>query len=144
MVNIASKEIHRDDSPMFTGTHKGASGSATLRDPGAYFKVLGCTGSTELMVENETQGTYGIISVATNDEVQTGSGVFDDYVFPITFPLSWDYGDVYNIYKTDSKNKLISSQWVDVSRGWKAEPGKLTKDGHGKIDIFGPGQPEKG
>ena len=68
--------------------------------------------------------------------------------------ISWDYGDVYNIYKTDSKNKLISSQWVDVSRGWKAEPGKLTKDGwrkedvdlddHGKIDIFGPGQPEKG
>ncbi len=141
MVNIASKEIHRDDSPMFTGTHGGADGASVLYSKDAMFKQLGVSAGIGQYVENETKSTGGVVTASTRDTV-TADGV------------TWDNGDTYNIYITETKNQTISTVWTDVSRGWKAEPGKLTRDGwrkedvdiddHGKIDIFGPGQPEKG
>jgi hypothetical protein len=69
--------------------------------------------------------------------------------------ISWDSGDTYKIYKTATKNGVISKEWTDSSRGWKADKRDLM-DGWrpedwdidrdvngGHIDIFGPNQPER-
>jgi hypothetical protein len=106
-----------------------------LNDPGALFKSLGAT--VGVYCENVTQETGGLITAVTDDTV-TVSGV------------TWDHGDTYKIYKTATKNSTIAKTWTDRSRGWKADPKKLTRgwfpedvdlDDHGKHKVFGPGQP---
>jgi hypothetical protein len=137
----SSSEIHLDDSPMFTGTHAGADSSTNLRSERAMFRSLGVDPALGQYCENETQSTGGPVTAATDDEV-TVSGV------------TWDYGDTFSIYKTDTKNKFISRITVDRSRGWK-----ITKhdevndqgwrhedwdiDDRGRKKVFGPGQPER-
>ena len=140
MSKTAAREIKRDDQPLFTGTHEGGSSSSTLYVQGAMFRALGVDPQLGQYVANTTQGTYGNVTAATNDEV-TVSGV------------TWDYGDSYEIYVTDTKNSYISSVWTDVSRGWKVtdqkevdsrgwRPEDADLDGHNRAKIFGPGQPE--
>lgn len=169
MAKTATREIHRDDSPMFTGTHKladvqssvmqsetGSSlldedgnvllfedssvvGSSYLYDKDACFRSLGVDPDLELYCENETQGTSGTVTVATDDTV-TVDGVL------------WYYGDTYNIYKTSTKNSFISGTWCDVSRGFKINhPDEINRygwrlsdwdiDDRGRKRVFGPGQP---
>jgi sugar lactone lactonase YvrE len=126
---------HIDDDPLFTGTHDGADSANDLQDMGARFESLGAT--VGVYCENATQDSGGAITAVTDDTV-TVDGV------------TWDNGDTYNIYVTDTKNSTIATTWTDKSRGWKADPREL-KDGwfpddvdlddHGKKKVFGPGQP---
>lgn len=135
----AAREIFRDDQPLFTGTHSGADSASTLRSQGAMFRSLGVDPNLSLYVENVTQSTGGALTAATDDEI-TATGV------------TWDYGDTYKVYATSTKNSYIGEQWTDVSRGWKAERGKLDDEGwrledvdiddHGRKRVFGHGQPE--
>ena len=140
MSRAAAREIHTDSEPMSTGTHKGADGAGVLRDPGACFRSLGANPDLSLYVENDTQGTNGELTAATEDTI-TVSGV------------TWDNGDTYNIYKTSSKGSFISDTWTDRSRGWKINAGdKINSEGwrvedhdiddRGRKKVFGPGQPE--
>ena len=170
MAKTATREIHRDDEPLFTGTHKGASYSdissiltgddgavltgddgevltsdggvpgPALRDKGMSFRSLGVDPDLDLYCENETQGTGGTVTASDEDSV-TVSGV------------TWDYGDTYSIYKTSTKNSFISGVWCDVSRGQKINhPDEINRhgwrhddwdiDNRGRANIFGPGQPE--
>lgn len=141
MTRIASRENHRDDSPLFTGTHKGAAAAASLYDKGMNFRALGVDPTLGQYCENETQSTGGAVTAADEDTV-TVSGV------------TWNNGDTYNIYVTDTKNKMISSTWVDVSAGFKINDHKEVNrhgwrvedwdvDDRGRKNVFGPGQPEK-
>ena len=138
---VATREIHRDDSPLATGTHSGASSSSVLRDKGANFRALGVDPELSQYCENETQSTGGPVTAATEDTV-TATGV------------TWNNGDTYNIYVTSTKDSLISSVWCDVSRGWKIK--KIDEinrhgwrhedwdiDDKGRKNVFGPGQPER-
>lgn len=124
---------------MITGTHDGADSASTLRDLDMPLRSLGAR--VGLYIENETQATASLIATVT----ELGEITTDD-------AISWDNGDTYNIYKTASKGSLISSNWVDLSRGWKtpkrelihgwrAEDLDLDRDNPGK--VFGPGQPSR-
>ena len=106
MSRVATRELHRDDSPIFTGTHKGPSSSATLYDKGVNFRALGIDPDLSQYCENETQATGGAVTAADESNV-TATGV------------TWDNGDTYNIYATSTKDSMISSVWCDVSRGQK-------------------------
>jgi len=130
-------ETHRDDEYLMTGTHKGAT-STTLFNRKADF--ASCGAFAGLYIENVTQTTNSLVATATEEEVTT-----DD-------SISWDNGDTYEIYKTAAKDSFISSERVDLSRGWKSDPETLERgwkkedidlDRDGK-NIFGPGQPVKG
>jgi hypothetical protein len=140
MPKVAAKELHYDSEALSTGTHKGADSATVLFDRGKNFRSLGVDPDLELYAENETLGTNGTVTAATEDTV-TVSGV------------TWDNGDTYNIYKTSSKDSFISGQWVDVSAGFKINhPKEINKHGWRKEDwdiddrgrkkVFGPGQPE--
>ena len=130
-------EIHRDSDYLATGTHDGAT-STTLRDVGSDLKSWGVR--ADLFIENETQSTSSVIATVNEvSEITT-----DD-------AISWDNGDTYKIYKTGTKNSLISTQWTDLSRGWKTDKDEMIKgwrsddkdlDRKGE-KVFGPGQPEK-
>jgi len=141
MSRVATREIHRDDSPIFTGTHKGASSSATLYDKGVNFRALGVDPDLSQYCENETQSTGGAVTAADESNV-TATGV------------TWDNGDTYNIYVSSTKDSFISGVWCDVSagfkinkksdvnrEGWKNEDWDI--DDRGRKDVFGPGYPEK-
>ena len=130
-------DVHRDTDPLITGTHDGASGVTTLRDMDADFRGFGAR--VGLAIENATQDTISTIATVTDTEITTDSG------------MSWDNGDTYKIYKTATKGSVISTNWVDLSRGWKgrksdlqagwrAEDVDLDRDGR---KVFGPGQPER-
>lgn len=169
MAKTATREINRDDSPLFTGTHKGASYTgliltnddgevltnddgevlftdgyygftSVIRDKGMSFRSLGVDPDLDLYCENETQGTSGVVTAADEDTV-TVSGV------------TWENGDTYSIYATSTKDSFISGIWCDVSRGqmidhpddinrhgWRVED--VDWDDRGRINIFGPLQPE--
>ena len=131
-------ERHIDEDYLITGTHK-AGTSTTLTDRKADFASCGVMDG--LYIENTTQDESSLVATATEEEVTT-----DDDV-------SWDNGDTYEIYKTGTKDSKISTQWVDMSRGWRTDPKKMT-DGWRNEDldidrnnpgrVFGPGQPSKG
>ena len=103
-------DTHIDDDPLFTGTHDGSDSSFDLSDLGALFKSLGAT--VGVYCENETQSSGGLITAVTDDTVTVAG-------------TTWDNGDTYNIYKTATKDSVISTTGVDVSRGWKADRGEL-------------------
>ena len=158
-------ETHRDDEYLLTGSHD-AGTSTTLRDIGADFKAYGVL--VGLFVENVTQSTSGHVKTVTADEITvdgiTGSLLSDFVTVDNDWAtengvewadslISWDRSDTYKIYKTAVKGSLVSSDIVDVSRGWRSDPETLI-DGWRPEDIdidrknpgkvFGPGQPEKG
>lgn len=143
-------ETHRDNHPLFTGTHKGANGAKILYDPGVEFRALGCDPDIGNYVENATQATGGRLTAATSATVSTGNAVFP-VVLPIATAVEWNNGDTYNIYATSTKNQFISREWVDLSRGWRSSPESLQDGWHpedidlddkGRKQVFGPGQPE--
>jgi hypothetical protein len=152
----ATKEIFRDDQPLFQGTHKGDDGATTLRDPGANFRNLGVDPQLDLYIENVTQATNALVAYADADTVvATGNGSGFPFTFPVTLgtTISWDNGDTYKIYRTSSKNSYISGNWVDISRGWRIKKGDdvtsygwrredVDLDEPNRRDVFGPGQPE--
>ena len=132
------QSINYDDNPLFTGTHDGADSASVLQDIGAMFQALGCVAG--LYIENATEETSGAVASCNDDTVT------------LETPITWNNGDTYNIYKTDTKGSVISYVWVDVSRGWAGRPENLVNgwreedvdlDDHGKHKVWGPGQPEK-
>lgn len=135
-------EIHRDDYPMFAGTHKRGANSAKLVDPGADFKS--CGAQVGSLIKNTTDGSSGAITSVTEDEVGvTLAGGTDN---------DWDVGDEYEIYITDTEDSIISSNWTDLRYGRKYDKDKLVKGiipGDEDLDewsthkIFGPGQPSR-
>jgi hypothetical protein len=83
-----------------------------------------------------------------------GSVYYDDVSFSAegsATGVTWSYGDTYSIYKTATKGSLISTQWTDLSRGWKTPMDEL-EDGwrpedvdinrDGEREVWGPEQPE--
>ena len=129
-------EVHRDTEPLITGAHDGASGATTLRDMDAGFRSFGAR--IGLAIENVTQNTLSKIATVTETEITTDDGI------------SWDRDDVCYIYKTATKGSVISTNWCDLSRGWKSRKTELhegwrsrdvdlDRDNPGK--VFGPGQP---
>lgn len=126
--------IHRDSEPLMTGTHAGADGASVLLSHGAMFSTFGAKASIGNYVYNATQLTGGPLTASTDDTV-TATGV------------TWDNGDTYEIYKTATKDSLISRDWTDVSAGFRAEPKELI-DGWFPDDkdwpdkSFSPGFPE--
>lgn len=163
MSRTASREIIKDDAPLFEGTHKGAT-STVLIDPGANFRSLGVDPTLLLYCENETQATHGYIQESTEDTAtmyspdnDTAFFILNQSGFPYTFEggsaMGWNNGDTYKIYATSRKNSVLGSHWVDVSRGWKIEKHEDVNDqgwrhedwdidNRGRSDVFGPGQPE--
>ena len=134
-----TSEVHKDTEPLITDTHEGANGASVFYAREGGFRSNGAHPDLSLYVENETQGTGGALTAATEETV-TVAGV------------TWDQGDTMNIYKTSTKGSLISTNWTDVSRGWKSRKSELKagwreedididKDNPGK--VFGPGQPER-
>ena len=132
-------ETHKDDDYLMTGTHNGAT-STTLFNRKADF--ASCGAIEGLYIENVTQATNSLIATASEEEITTD----DD--------ISWDNGDIYEIYKTGTKNSVISKNVVDRSRGWKTDPKDMDSRGWRKEDtdidvdnpgkVFGPNQPQKG
>lgn len=133
-------EVHRDSDYMATGTQRGATGT-TLSDPSAHFAVF--VAQTGLYIENVTTAEHSTIATLTDLEITTADAI------------TWNAGDTYKIYKTSAKNSLISKEWTDSSRGWKADKRELTHgwfpddwdvnrdaDG-GTRKQFGPNQPER-
>lgn len=136
-----SIETHRDIYPLFQGTHKGSSGSLTLRDPGACFLSAGATVGNAIY--NDTDSSNGLITAITEDEVTcTLSGGTNN---------TWTYGDTYKIYATTAYNTKISSWQTDRRAGHKVtRKEELTEEGYLPEDVdmdqdddnvFGPGQP---
>jgi hypothetical protein len=135
-----TREIHKDNEPLATGLHHGAT-ATTLFDPGKQFDVF--VAQVGLAIENATTGLLSTIATLTADHITTAAG------------LTWTAGDTYNIFKTTAKNKKISTEWVDLSRGWKSpketlKAGWREEDrdrdrpaGGGHKNVFGPGQPER-
>lgn len=130
-------EIHKDDEYLATGTHKGEDGAASLFDPGKDLRSCGVLAG--LAIYNVTQSTNGLVTASTEDTVTDDTN-------------TWDNGDTYEVYKTAVKGSIISSQWTDLSRGWKSDRQKLEAgwmpedidlDDKGRKKVFGPGQPEK-
>ena len=131
-----STEVHIDDYPLATGTHKGAV-SAYLTDPGADFKSCGVM--TGVLIKNTTTGGSGLITAVTETRVYSA--------------VSWTPGDTYEIYITATEDSEISRIYTDRRFGQKVfKQTELNKYGHLRDDedldvdgrkVFGPGQPER-
>jgi hypothetical protein len=133
---------HRDTDYLFTGTHKGASGTLTLNDPGRDFRSSGAI--VGLAIHNDTDSSTGLITAVTEDTVTcTLSGGSIN---------TWSVGDTYKIYKTAVYDSKISTHWTDKRYGRKAMrksdlvnglfPDDIDVDENTE-NIFGPGQPER-
>ena len=132
-----------DDTPIMTGTHKGADGASVLSDPGKDFKSCGADPNLSLLLKNTTDGSEGALSASTENSMTCtlAGGTNND----------WDNGDTYELYITDTEDSIISTHWVDKLFGRKVvnkdeledgifpEDQDLDKDDE---DVFGPGQPE--
>jgi hypothetical protein len=167
---------HYDSDPLATGTHKGPDDMAFLFDPSAKFSLLGV--DTGLVIYKtainpdeigylETEGEERVvtedgdeivISTASEDEMGHITEVTEDSVYADTI-TSWKTGDIYNIYKTATRDSFISRIATDRSRGWKVskpdevneygwfpEDADIDKDESGRKlpkheRPFGPGQP---
>lgn len=134
-------ELHKDDDPFATGTHKGPDASADLIVRGADFKSCGV--QVGVLIKNTTDGSSGETTAVTENSVSaTLAGGTDN---------AWDYDDEYEIYITDAENSLISSIYVDKRYGRKADREDMGRnllpedeDLDEYIDhVFGPGQPER-
>jgi len=160
-----TSEVHKDTEPLITGTHDGGNTATVLQDMDAGFRSFGAR--VGLAVEHVDKHFYGTITAATETTV-TVTWASDEGGTPITFgdetlwfgsnqvyfsdAAVWDNGDTYKIYKTSARGSIISTNWVDISRGWKsrkselidgwrAEDVDIDKQNPGK--VFGPGQPER-
>lgn len=158
-------EVHKDTDYLISGTHRGGNSASTLVDRKAYFVTANA--KVGLAIENYTKGYRGVIYSITEHEIVV-SWATNGLGTPITFGSGtlwfgseqvhfeegigvWDYGDTYRIYKTTARGTIISTQWTDLSRGWKTPQDELI-DGwreedidlnpNGEREVWGPGQPE--
>lgn len=123
-------ETRLDDYAMSTGTHHGADGASALYDKGANFDVYVTVG---VDCHNDTQDSNGAVTAVTENTV-TATGV------------TWDNGDTYYIYATDTKDSYISSFRIDKIYGRKLVEGKYEEndaDDDLPADSFGPNQPDR-
>lgn len=120
-------ETHKDDFPLCSGTHTGANGASILTDTGKNFDVFVTIG---VDCHNTSQGTNGAITAVTKNTATATS-------------VTWDTGDLYEIYCTATKDSYISSikttkilgrKWTDYYQDKNEED---LPDG-----VFGPGQPD--
>jgi hypothetical protein len=130
----------RDTDPLFTGTHKGATG-LTLYDA-ADFKS--CGAAVGLAVQNVTDESFGEITAVAEGSVTTTltGGTLN----------TWTSGDTYEIYRTDTYNSVISTHYEDRRYGHKVfnqdalvngiKADEQDIDEHSR-NVFGPGQPSK-
>lgn len=129
-----TSEIHRDLDPQFTDSHVGASGAAAFSFQGHHLDIVITTG---LAAENATQGTSGTITAVTDRTITVSS-------------CTWEPDDVIKVYKTATKGSIISTEWTDLSRGWKTpqreliegwreEDRDINRDGE---KVWGEGYPE--
>jgi hypothetical protein len=135
-VSWGSTEVHKDDNYLATGTHdRGVS--TTLHVKSADFKSYGI--SVGIYIENETRGLASIIATVTEEEITTRD------------EIAWVRGDTYKIYITNIKGSVISTEWVDLSRGWKTPRRDLIRgwreddidfDRDSHKGVFAPGQPK--
>lgn len=143
-------ELNLNDTPLATGTHQGATGGVLIHD-GADFKSCGVIvgdsdDGNQMLLENETDGSSGVITAVTESTVTCTLAGGSLNV--------WTAGDTYNIYRTDTKDEEISRCYVDRMYGQKVNRrDELNKRGHlvneEDLDadgrkIFGPGQPYRG
>lgn len=121
-------ETNKDDTAIMSGAHTGSNSASDLYHADQNFDVCATVGA---VCYNTTQGTSGLITATTVNTV-TVTGV------------TWDTDDLYEIYKTDTKDGYISSfkttkilgrKWTN----WYTDENELDlPDG-----TFGPGQPER-
>lgn len=138
-----SVDVHRDTTPLCTGTHKRTSGTLVLCNPGADFKSCGVT--IGVAIYNSTDGSHGLVTAVTEDTATcTLSGGTAN---------TWTVGDTYNIYKTAAYNTLISRTYTDKRHGHKVTnradlddglfPEDIDIDEDGDHHVWGAGQPER-
>jgi hypothetical protein len=109
------KEIYRDTG-LVTGFHAGSTGAA-LYDSTKDFEVLYSIGR---LVENDTDGSSGLITAHTTDTVTvTLTGGTNNF---------WTHGDAYTIYVGATANAKLSSTEVCRLSGF-ATPRDLLVDG---------------
>ena len=117
-------EVHRDSDPLVEATHQGATGASAFYNKTLRFDVLVSLG---LYAENATTGDYGYVTAVRSNEVDIdwvtgGSLTFGDE--QLTFgseqiflseSATWTNGDTLKVYKTSTKNTVISSVWTDLN-----------------------------
>ena len=130
-----------DDSPLAEGEHDGADGATALQDSKGYFLKMGI--QEDLDCHNTTQVTNGPITEVTAKTI-TATGV------------TWDNGDEYEIYCTDTKDSVLGTFGIDRRYGRKVRADEIDEDGFkpedrdldedwvGNERPWGPGQPRKG
>ena len=138
-------EVHRDTEPLITGTHKGATDSVLTDTDFSNLRSFGVRAG--LYIENVTKGATGTVASVSGNSLTvnwltgattpaTGDITFgsdnltfgsDDVYFSemVGGTLDWSPGDIYAVYKTATKNGIISTNWVDLSRGWKSRKKEL-------------------
>ena len=118
-------ELHKDDTPFATGTHKNAT-SAVLSDPGKDFKSCGV--ATGVLIKNTTDGSSGTITAVAEDSVTgTLSGG--------TLGTNQDF-TTFNITDPNGKTAATTST-ITLASGDRDEDYYLTKDfGSGHFGDF--------
>jgi len=128
-------EVHRDTSPLISGTHAGDTGLYII-EPDKQFKTFGAFAG--LAVRNTTESTSGHIVSVTEGSILTD--------------ITFHNGDAYEIYCTTTYNSKISTIYTDRLAGHKVTSqsdlidGRLPEDVDLDKDnnhVFGPGQPFK-
>jgi hypothetical protein len=136
---MSVKEVNLDDEYMLTCTHDYEDGGLVLKNKNAHFLITGVT--VGVAIYNDTDGSNGLVTAVTETSVTctlTGGTL-----------NTWTNGDTAYIYKTATKDSLISSIDTDRSRGWKVvkgdvldEDGFRPEDADLDEDAFSPGFPE--
>lgn len=138
---MAVADRHLDSEALYEGVHDGSTGLVLRKMHGDF---LSCGVTVGLAVYNDTDGSNGLTTIITENEVTCtlAGGSLN----------TWTKGDEFSIYKTATKDSLISTTYCDKRRGKKVtrrieltknqlfpEDVDLDEDGR---DIFGPGFPE--
>lgn len=134
-------ETHLDSDYSFRGKHKGADGGLVLLDRGACFESCGAI--VGAAIYNDTDVSNGLITAVTEDTITcTLAGGTNN---------TWSNLDQYSVFKTSSKDSLISSISTDKRFGNKALSKDELEDGLFPEDrdldekgeeVWSPGFPE--
>lgn len=109
------RETYRDTG--MTGTHRGATGSASLYDDTKDFEVFNAIGR---LLANTTTGASGLVTAQTKHTVTatlTGGS-----------SATWASGDAYTLYFGASASAVLSSTWVCRRSGFAAPREDLEDD----------------
>lgn len=144
-------EIIKDDYPLAEGTHQGDNTSDYLFVKNANFDVylslgLDCYNITKginkpiiEIIKNNVQAGVLIELCTEDDKVLTTED--DETLTGESSYITWDKGDVYEIYCTSKKDQNLSKYAISKIYGEKLT--KYYKNDPSDIpgDTFGPGQP---